>query len=221
MDVLRLVTGDALGGSSPERPTDMALLAGDRNVQAHQREMRHAMIEIDLVPPARLDMAGPAIGAHGAPVDVIGRVAGLAITSQSCVTGVDFVAGIAFNLLVATAERKLGLAFMVELRALPAGLVMAACAVGAESAVMRVIGAMTSHAVLRDTFFHHAASMARITRHFCVRAHKSEVPYPLMIESRVLPRRGTVARLTVRTPAAPVNIIACVARITFEGRALE
>src|SRR5256885_13468603 len=99
----------------------MALLAGNRDVQAQQRNAREVVIEAHTGAPARRRVALIAFLAELAGVHVVRPVAADAFGGQLLRRHARGVAGMTPDLLVTADERPLGVARMIEARGLQIG----------------------------------------------------------------------------------------------------
>src|SRR2546429_9395569 len=117
----------------------MALLAWNRDVQAHQRKAREVVIEAHAGAPARRRVALIAFLAELAGVHVVGPVAAHAFGGQLLRRHARGMAGMTPDLLVTADEGPLGVARMVEARGLPLLVAVAGAAVLAEAGGVRLL----------------------------------------------------------------------------------
>lgn len=192
-------TGIFIGGS---HVTGFAWRA---DVQAQQRKAAHVMIKPHLVGPGRLTVTG---GAGRAQLSLV-RV-GVTMTTgarglQPDFLGVLLVAIGADRLLMAAAQRKLGILVVVEADGFPGDLAVAVAADGTVGSLMHVVCLVTIDAAARQLGALHGRRMAQ-------RAHKRPMTAAQgkiglgVIEFGRLPGGGAVALIAVAAKDALVNV---------------
>lgn len=123
------------------------------------------------------------------------------------------MAAFAAQRFVRAFQRKTGLLEMIEL-VLPCRFAMAVGTVAAETAVMMIVGAVTTVAFLRWLLDRHVVEVTGAADKFLVSAHQRKSGLFEMIERHSTPLDGVVARRAIGSTAAPMYVVGAVARHT-------
>lgn len=120
------------------RPARMTFLAGHTDVQANQRELREVVVELHVVAPASLLVAGLAVATHRVLVYVVNAMAAGTIFCHFLLLEHAAMATVTIELCMRPAKREFGTLFVIEYRDRPLVLFMAVSAGGTEPARMEV-----------------------------------------------------------------------------------
>ena len=145
-----LMTGGAFSGRIPEGRRAVTDLAKHKAMQTDQRKAGLVMIEINLLPPAALIVAGIAFGALLALMRIVLFVAGEAGRRQLLAIKVPLVARVTLGLRMLAQEGELRLPVMVEMDDVPFLRTMAVIAFGPIAPAVHVLQLMTNRAICTD-----------------------------------------------------------------------
>ena len=183
-------------------------LARGRCMNPDQRELREGVVERNRV-PGHFGVAALAC-AITATVRIVLFVATDTRLRQfvgQCAAMAAFTAQWSVRAL----QREAGLRKMIEL-VLPRRLSMAVRAFAAEAAVMMVVGAMATVAVLRRLLDRHVVEVAGVTHQFLVSTDERKTGLFEMVEGCAAPFGRVVAFGAVRTATAAMHIVRAMTR---------
>lgn len=188
----------------------MTGLTRGRCMNADQRELGKRMVEGDRMP---CDFGMTALTRAIAPAMRIVLLVAADTRFRQLVGQFATMAAFAAQRFVRALQRKAGFRKMVEL-ALPSRFTMAVGALAAETAVMMVVGAVTTIAVLRRFLDRHVVEVTGAADQFLVSAYQRKAGLFEMIERHATPLDRVVARCAIGATTALVYIVGAVARDT-------
>lgn len=216
MNIVRSMTirATSAGLLHGRKRTAVATLAGHTFMCTIEFKARlHIVVEQPQVPGNRV-VAITALVIEYAIVRVVLKVAADAFRARVC-KHLAFMAGIAFEIVVLTQERKAH-QVVVEIRRIqPFRLVVAIRTLLAELSTMRLVVAMTRYALIARRGFENWLDMAIDTSDRCMRPVKSKVCIARMIKDADIPVLAGMTALTLGTVVAQVIIILKVATDTL------
>jgi len=119
VDIIRLVAVVAVAGCSPESGTDMAFLTGNRCMQAHEREVRHVMIEPYPFSPAILAMTISTLFSQLPRMNIVNCMAAIAVRIRFLALKITSVTGRAACLFMLAQQGKFCFCVVIETRLPP------------------------------------------------------------------------------------------------------
>ncbi len=194
----------------------MALQAIDTHMGSGEFKRGQAVVEGDLV-PALSRVASSAVLAELAIVRVVSAVAGEAVLRRSLVD-ILRVAVAAVHLFVPSGQPKSS-PVMVEGGSIPTVRCVAASAVLAELAIVRIVSPVAGEAVLRRSLID-ILRVAVAAVHVMMAADQVEFS-PVMVEGGSVPTVRCVASSAVLAELAIVRIVSPVAARAISGRRLQ
>ena len=183
MNIFGGVTSVAIARRAFKSLRDVALRAGDHDVQAKERKIRQVMIEAHLGVPLRRRVALLARTPERAAVHVIRTVAAGAVERQLLILDDRRMAGMTVYMRMCALQREFE-APMIEYAHAPGLVAMTAGAIGAEAPGVAIVAAVTAGAVLWQGVLEIAAAMTVGTGDACVHALESEAGLAAMVKLR-------------------------------------
>lgn len=208
VNIVRSVTIRATSASfvHGRKRTAVATFAGNTFMCAIEFKARlHVMVKQPQVPGNRV-VAGAALIIEYAVVRVVLKVAANAFRVRVC-KYLTFMAGIAFEIVVLTQERKAHQIVIEIRRVQPFRFIVAIRTLLAEFATMRFVVAMTRYALISGRGFENWLDMAIDTSDRCMRPVKTKVCIARMIKDADIPVLAGMAALTFSPVVAQVVII--------------
>mgnify|MGYP007068605524 CR=1 FL=1 len=215
-----LVTIGACGSLRSECSVRMAFHALDLGMLAQQGEAAERMIEADVRFPIRTVVAAAACGSKLAGMNIIRPMAGCALHRELELVGWGSVAGFAAHGCMRALQGKPSHLVMVETGELPPALLVATRAVVPISALVRIVGGMTSDAGRRGLLRLRRLLVASTTGRRPVRAAKREARHRIVVEADLLPTGRGVTGGAVGAVLALVHVIGGVAAAARPHRML-
>lgn len=193
----------------------MALGTRERRMFAKQRKAGQRVVEGDFFLPAYRIVTTRTVGTELALVHIVVGVAAYACDRELYRARRLFVAGIAFERLVRTAQRKASHRVVVEIALLPVTAIVAARAIGSIATFMRVILGMARYTRAGRLPGRVANAVAGRTACASMLRDQGKSGIPTMIERRGFPARCGMAARAVGSTRTPMDIILCVACYTL------
>lgn len=182
-----IMTIGAGGAFCRERPVCMTAGACHLGMISQQRKTCEIVIESDVGLPVVAVVAAPARLAQLSGVCILGRMARSAFGRRPRFAGGNSMAGFALCQGVPTGQRKAGHRVVVEVDRLPCGFHVAAGAILAVAALMRILCRMTAKASGWRLGDFGRLLVAPLACGCAMRAFQCERCHPVMIEADLLP----------------------------------
>lgn len=153
-------------------------------------------------------MAGAALRAHGAVMNIVGLVTAGAVGRQLAARDRRRMTGLAVDFRVLALQRPVTLLLVVVPSVFPLHFAMALLAIIAKPPAMTIVRCMAAGALIRDLGLGIPGAMAGIAGHLRMRAIQGEVGDLLVIIERGFPLIGVVARAALRAASTFVGVVA-------------
>ena len=206
VDVIGLVTIDALSSYAPVAAVEMAVLAGRRGMQAEQRETRQVVIETDPLTPTVTRVTAGTILAQASGMDVVRGMTGPTAGLEFLVDILALVTGDAMDPAVPPEQGIVGIAIMAKAYPFPGPLTMTVLALPAITSFVPVLAPMAGHAGGLEFLLVEPPVVAGRTGDACMTPAQGIVRVATVIERDLLPSPlvVTVSALWAELPAMAV-----------------